>query len=273
MKIPPFFCMWMNGQPLTQTSLDRGLQFGDGHFTTLVIQAGTIQAWSSHWQRLQYASQQLRMQLPSADEVLHLLQQIAQQHPQSVIKIIITRGASARGYRLDHQARGHWYVQRSELPPWTARPLRVALAHFKLAQQPMLAGLKSLNRLEQVLLSDECEQRGFDDLLVTDTQANIIEATSSNIFWYDGKQWCTPRLEQAGIAGVVRKQLIDKQIIGKVKLTKLRPAELAQVEQMFVCNCVLGPRPIAAIDGRMLAMPELPKELNQWDVNASLLLA
>ncbi|OZB06499.1 MAG: hypothetical protein B7X54_01980 [Idiomarina sp. 34-48-12] len=185
--------MWHNGQSTSQSFLDRGLQFGDGHFTTLVIRHGQPEFWPRHWQRLAEASQRLAMALPPRLEIEQLVTAIAQQQPDCVVKIVITRGYSERGYAPQIAASVNWYVTTAPLSAWQQRALHVERAELQLAIQPRLAGLKTLNRLEQVLVAKERMERQVDDLIVCDSNLHIVEAISSNLFWYDGDNWRIPQ--------------------------------------------------------------------------------
>ncbi|RWU12222.1 aminodeoxychorismate lyase [Pseudidiomarina gelatinasegens] len=258
--------MWLNGQPLSSQSLDRGLQFGDGHFTTLVIRHHRIEYWPRHWQRLSIASERLAMAIPEQEQVLSLLEHIAAEHQHCVVKLIITRGVSQRGYGVAANQPINWYVTISDLPQWSTQGLSVAQAKLRLAQQPLLAGLKTLNRLEQVLLTQERDLLGVDDLLVCDSQLHIVEAISSNLFWYDGDNWRIPLLKTAGIAGIMQAEICAAVLLEAIP-TEATYASVASAQQAFLCNTVLGPRPIAKIDERVLPKALLPEVVHQWYSN------
>lgn len=269
MRIPPFLYvvyMWFNGQQLSSNSLDRGLQFGDGHFTTLVIRHKRMEFWPRHWQRLQDASARLGMATPPQNELLHVLQEIAAAHSHCVVKIMITRGNSQRGYAPDPQAAINWYVTVNPLAAWSVAGVQVECANLQLAQQPALAGLKTLNRLEQVLLSQERQQRQVDDLIVCDASGYVVEAVSSNVFWFDGQKWRTPRLQRAGVDGIL-KQEICAHVLPSTVASSAVFAEFAAAEQAFLCNTVLGPRPITHINQRPLAKTVLPEVVYTWYSN------
>jgi 4-amino-4-deoxychorismate lyase len=259
--------MWLNGQPLLNSPFDRGLQFGDGHFTTLVIRNSQCIAWPFHQQRLLHASSRLYMAVPDFAQLQSLLKKIALQQPNCVVKIIITRANSERGYGFAENSAINWYVTTAPLPTYSQQALAVEVADITLAAQPLLAGLKTLNRLEQVLLSHECKQRGCDELLVADQQNQIIEGISSNIFCYDGEHWITPQLEHSGVKGIMREALLSSGALGEVIERPLAITELAKVQQMFFCNSVLGPRPVASIQGRKLRVQTLPEVVNAWYLN------
>lgn len=258
--------MWYNGQPLTQPNLDRGLQFGDGHFTTLVIRHGQLEFWPRHWQRLTEASQSLAMAMPVRDQVEELLASIGQQQPNCVVKIIITRGFSNRGYAPSPAAPVNWYVTTASLPEWQPNTLLVDQAELQLAMQPRLAGLKTLNRLEQVLLAQERLERQVDDLIVCDNHLHIVEAISSNLFWYDGANWRIPQLKNAGIAGIMQAEICAAVLPNAIPSIAVWD-DLVSAEQAFLCNTVLGPRPIGQIGARQLPQQVLPEVVNTWYLN------
>ncbi|CAB0149909.1 Aminodeoxychorismate lyase [Pseudidiomarina piscicola] len=258
--------MWHNNREIPNQAIDRGLQFGDGHFTTLTIENGVPRWWSAHWQRLQEASRRLAMLLPEQAELLGCIKRLIEQHPQQnlVVKIIVTRGEGSRGYGAEVQSQANWYLKASPLPTRTTVPLNVAVAAIPLSRSPLLAGLKSLNRLEQVMLSQEKQQRQLDELIVLDTAGNVIEAISSNLLWRKGRQWFTPSLEYAGIAGVVRRQLLEQQPVDLQIVDAVSVNEFLQAEQVVLTNSVLGLRPVAQIGEHRLCDPHLPKALKSW---------
>lgn len=258
--------MWHNGIELPDQALDRGLQFGDGHFTTLTIENNHIRWWSSHWHRLQTASQRLHICLPPEAELFSYLSQLAKSDPEQdfVVKIIVTRGPGERGYGFTAQSHPHWYITKSPLSERSDKPLKVDVAELRLSRSVHLAGLKTLNRLEQVLLSQERQQRELDELIVLDSAEQVVEAISSNLIWRQGDYWYTPNLDYAGVNGVVRTQLLIDQ---PVKLQVCETASLAQVlaaDQVILTNSVLGLRPVAQIGEHRLTDPTLPKALINW---------
>ncbi|RUO70439.1 aminodeoxychorismate lyase [Pseudidiomarina salinarum] len=256
--------MWVNGKPVKSSQLDRGLQFGDGHFTTLTIEQGRIRWWSSHWHRLQDAARQLNSQLPDESAVRELLLDIASSQPDAVVKIIITRGYGSRGYRVTGEPGCNWYVTTAVLSARDTTALSTDFAEFRLACQPHFAGLKTLNRLEQVMLSQERTRRGLDELIVLDNRNTVVEAISSNIFWRVGSQWYTPWLNQAGVAGIVRQRLLADNVLGQVQVCASGPGDISSAEQVFLCNCVLGLRPVATIGHHRMTESFLPEAVQQW---------
>lgn len=256
--------MWHNGIEHAAEQLDRGLQFADGHFTTLLVQQQQALFWPAHWQRLQQASERLRIGLPEQQLVLDCVLAAAAAFPCAVVKVIITRGMGGRGYSPAGFETPQWYVSAAAHQPKVQAAAQLGIAELQLATQPLLAGLKSLNRLEQVLLADEREQRGYDELVVLDQQQHVVEAVSSNLFWRVGQRWYTPQLTSAGVAGVIRQQILQLGLLNDIQLGHFKLAHLLAAEQAFLCNSVQGFRAVAALDGQALADDEIPEILSCW---------
>lgn len=256
--------VWLNGHQLTNADLDRGLQFGDGHFTTLRLNSGRPCWWDYHWQRLQTANQRLLLP-PLTDgqqqSLLAAMETVAEE-PRAVAKVIVTRGSGGRGYSLPEAPTLNLYLVTSPAPTVTPSLGSVATAELQLARQPRLAGLKSLNRLEQVLLAAERQQRELDDLLVLDNQANIIEACQGNLFWRIDQQWYTPDLHSAGVDGVARQVILEKGWLGEVKQGDFNINDIALADTVMVTNSVRGALPIERLNGKVLAT-KLPAVLQQ----------
>jgi len=260
--------LWENGTFVAQHQLlDRGLQFGDGHFTTLKVVAGEPICWPLHWQRLIEANQRLGLTGLSQKAVESCLADASRQMLDSIVKIIVTAGFGQRGYRRDSTTPCCWYLTVSPNRLTIPAALRVTKAQLKLGCQPALAGLKTLNRLEQILLSQELDQtnqdqgQDYDDLIVCDSEDFVCEGTKGNLFWYDGRQWCTPSITRAGVAGVMRDNILTTSVLGDVAVADYVWTSLEQATRAFLCNSVLGAVPISEISGRALPDPTLPDVL------------
>lgn len=252
----------LNNQPFQSSEIDRGLQFGDGHFTTIRVANGEPQFLERHLQRLSYANQSLCINHINFDSLHQRIKLACRGVETGVCKVIISRGLGGRGYSFSDTITANEYIQISDLPP-TIKSVKLGTASLQLAKQPRLAGLKTLNRLEQVLLTRECYESGFDDLLVCDTDDNVVEAIQGNIFWYQNGQWHTPELTLAGVAGVMRQKIIEEQLLGALSIAKYRLNELIDVESMFITNSVRGAVTVSQFNDKVLNNRKLPAVVEQ----------
>ena len=261
--------LWVNGQAATTLSLDdgldRGLQFADGHFTTMRWQQQPLW-WDYHWRRLCAANQRLAIQQPpSEQQLLDTIAQATQGQQQAVVKVIITRGCGGRGYASNGMAnaeRAQWYISTAALP---AKQVSIDIGEVttRLAKQPLFAGLKTLARLEQVMIQRELAQLPWQDALVCDTDGYLVEAAAGNLFWQQGSQWFTPCLTEAGIDGVARQLILNQGWLGDVKQVRIALKDFKDADNAFICNSVRGAVPVNKINGKVVSFPELPAVLQQ----------
>ncbi len=231
---------------------DRGLAYGDGLFETLRVHRHEVPWWDAHWARLAHGADRLHMALPEQqqvrDEVAALLDEGADGGTDGVLKLLLTRGSGGRGYAPPSDPTPTWMLSRHRLPgAMPVNGLRVQWCETWLAWQPLLAGLKHCNRLEQVLARAECQAAGSDEGLVCDHDGNVIGATSANLFVLHQGRWLTPRLDRCGVAGVCRSQLMQPLDAREARLDR---AMVEAASAVFLCNAVRGILPVAALDGQ-----------------------
>ena len=236
---------WINGhQHDALAPSDRGLQFGDGCFTTARVIEGKIDLLPWHIERLQLAAQ--RLMLPPCDwNALEAeMVRAAESIPLGVVKAILTRGSGGRGYSPQGCEAPTRIVSRSTYPmhylPWREQGISLTLSPVALGRNPLLAGLKHLNRLEQVLIRTHLDQTTADEALVLDTAGLLVECCAANLFWRKGKAVFTPDLSQAGVAGLMRRRVIELLAGSKYSLHCVsKPLEtLADAERSAGEQCV-----------------------------------
>jgi 4-amino-4-deoxychorismate lyase len=182
-----------------------------------------------------------------------------------VIKVLISRGEGGRGYlppSADEQ-KVKIYLSLHPLPESFTRPLPQAqsllVSDIKLAKQSCLAGLKHNNRLEQVLAKQwlaahqSFHQTNFDDVLMLDTDNDVIEASAANVFFYDGEKWLTPILTHSGVNGVMRSFTIQNQRkLGILfEESKIKLDDISAFSSAFMCNALRGIVSIKSITSDM----------------------
>lgn len=238
----------INGQVATSLSInDRGLNYGDGFFTTAKVSQREVELWPLHIARLQQCATRLgfpELDIAALEVDVDALIAMAPSDDY-VLKIVYTRGSGGRGYAPPTDA----HIQRIvRLMPYPTQyqtlvetGLSLSIAQTRLAQQPLLAGMKTLNRLEQVLVKQEAAKASSDDMLVLDTTDNVIETSSANLLLYQQGQWFTPKLDQAGVKGVYLTHLSQHLA---VREQRVNLATLFSVDALYCCNSLMGVIPI-----------------------------
>jgi 4-amino-4-deoxychorismate lyase len=230
---------------------DRGLAYGDGLFETMRVHRGTVPWWDAHWSRLQRGAERLRLSLPDPRQVREEAAALFAGDPvdhDGVLKLIVTRGRGGRGYAPSADVEPTWMLSRHGAPPVApADGLRARWCETRLASQPLLAGIKHCNRLEQVLARAECTEAGADEGLMQDDDGNAVAATSANLFVLRDGNWATPMLDRCGVAGVCRAQLLAPL---QAREAKLDVAAVESADAVFLCNAVRGILPLARLGTR-----------------------
>lgn len=241
----------------------RSFLYGDGHFTTAKVINGEIQYLSAHINRLKQANQRLRFNDIDFSSLKTKLSDCVSSLELGFIKVHISRGQSGRGYGQTQKIQPNVFISFGELTaPFTKNsiqpsPIALTVLSTQLAIQPLLAGIKHCNRLEQVLASAELEQSQFSDGLVADTQGNIIESTKANVIWCEQGKWYTPSLHNSGVLGVMLQQVIkNSNALAEVTVINEVRAQLTDViknaQAMLICNSLIGLQAVSEIDGRIL---------------------
>ncbi len=239
-----------------QWPLDRGLQYGDGLFETMLMRGGQLRFLGLHLTRLRSGCERLGINL-DLDATRAELESLASQHLDGTLKLVVTRGnAIERGYRPTgrEQARRIVYAFAEEPASPQRQPFTVSALTSGLGENPLLAGLKHLNRLEQVLARQELARRGGDEGLQASSTGRLICGTMSNVFLKVSGVWQTPRLDRCGIAGVMRAVVLREApaLNLEIQETDLPMAMLANCEQMFLTNARWGVQPVQVCEGRAL---------------------
>lgn len=229
---------------------NRGLAYGDGLFETMRAHAGTLPWFDRHWSRLAVGARRLAIPLPPRGLVEQALARALAQAPGAgVAKLLLTRGEGGRGYAPPVDPVPTWIVSAHRpAPPST--PLRMVRCQTRLALQPLLAGIKHCNRLEQVLARAEVDAAGADEGLLCDTGGMPVAAVAGNLLVQLDGHWCTPPVDQCGVAGVLRGWLLEA---GLVEERRLHAADLDRAPAVAVCNAVRGILAVRQLDARAWA--------------------
>ena len=221
--------------------------YGDGLFETMRVHRGELPWWRSHWDRLAHGAHRLRLPLPDEALVREAAASLFADGGDGVLKLLLGRGGTNRGYAPTSSASPLWMLSRHALPAVGPDGLAARWCETRLSIQPVLAGLKHCNRLEQVLARAECDDAGVDEGLMLDSEGNVVSATSGNLFMLSDGRWSTPLVDRCGVAGVCRAHLINLLQASELSLS---PAQVEAAEAVFLCNAVRGILPLARLGAR-----------------------
>lgn len=242
--------------------LDRGFAYGDGVFRTLVVNNGRPQHWALHYARLLHDCNVLGIVCPSASVLQNDLEHLfVDCLGMAVAKIIVTRGEGARGYSMPPLAQPTRVVIKSAFPELSPdnfkHGVRLHQCQLRLGFQPALAGIKHLNRLENVMARAEWSDNAIADGLLLDIEDNAIECTMSNLFARYGRILCTPNLTRCGVAGVTRQRVLEiaPDLGYEIEVADIPFSKLLEADEVLICNSIFGVWQVVEV-GRKQWLPQ-----------------
>lgn len=252
---------WLNAEPCDQSfALDRGLLYGDGFFTTMLCYQQRLLNWPAHAQRIAVAAQRLGF-LPLDEVMLQRTLNVALLNaPPSlaVIKIVITRGVGGAGYAPAPVSNLNYFSYLIPAPaglaevvqqPQQCMPrLKCIQCQTPVSINSYLAGIKHLNRLENVLARHEVDQSDADDGLMFTGAGQLISGTQGNVVLIREGVAYTPKLHQAGVSGTCLNTLKTLPLGLNWLETELTRQDLVQAQAVFICNAVRGVQAVARFD-------------------------
>ncbi|MBB6092100.1 4-amino-4-deoxychorismate lyase [Povalibacter uvarum] len=244
---------------------DRGLNYGDGLFETALLRDGMVRFADAHLQRLEQGCNRLGIRFSRSD-VERDIARIASEAREGVLKVVVTRGVGGRGYRGDPSAPTRRIVTLHPLPSsYPVEGLTVRWCELRLSRNPLLAGMKHLNRLEQVLAQNEWQDPDVAEGLMLDTEGELVCGTSSNVFIVRNGALLTPDLKFSGVRGVMRAQVLRaaQQLGWTSSEEPLWPHDLDDVSEVFVTNAVRGIRSVAALEDHRWESTAVAGQLRQ----------
>lgn len=238
----------VNGRLDAQVSpLDRGFSYGDGVFRTMRMTAGSVASWPIHYSKLVEDCNRIDIVCPSSDLLHADIQRLNDDEvADAVIKIVVTRGEGTRGYALPALAQPNRVVIKSAYPQYPAsnfsQGVSLHLCQLRLGHQPQLAGIKHLNRLENILARMEWNSSAYADGVLQDIDGNIIECTAANLFIRSGKDLVTPDLAMCGVAGITRQRILQlSESLGlNVHIGRISMADMMSADEILICNSLYG---------------------------------
>ncbi|GAC28993.1 aminodeoxychorismate lyase [Brumicola pallidula] len=247
------------------TLKNRALNYGDGCFSTMLSNKGQVELLHRHVMRLLTDAKKLHI---LNDEVIFTINDLKvlindfalnsyklsnknDQAEYQVVKLLIARGDSERGYTPSLHSSVVLVPSSQNYHRIANRTVGLGLARMTLAEQPILSGIKHLNRLEQVMAKIELtDHKGVDDLVLTNAKGIMIELTSSNLFYCIDGQWHTPCLDKSGVNGVMRQFVLDYMQRNKISCTvcEMNVSALAFAQSVFSCNAVTQIVPVSFLN-------------------------
>ena len=249
---------------------DRGFQYGDGLFETIEVFNKHPVFLERHLQRLELGCQKLRIPFPDNKTLREEIHSLTQQSSRAVLKIIITRGVGGRGYRQPDPINATRALSLHPFPQypdcWSKDGINVRFCQSRLGHNDLLAGIKHLNRLEQVLARAEWNSNEIQEGLMYDIDDNIVEGTMSNLFYVKGNRLYTPYINRCGVAGIIRGIIIELGQRHQLPVQPIRVTKetLLTADELFLTNSIIGVWPVKQMDNKSFSVGQLSRQFCKW---------
>ena len=247
-------------------ALDRGLHYGDGVFRTLKATAGEVRWWDDQYNKLAEDCAALNIPCPERKTLEAEVRRLAAEPGVGVIKIIVTRGTGQRGYAMPAGDQASRIVMGFAGAGNENRDVRVRWCELRLSAQPKLAGIKHLNRLENVFARSEWNDPEIPEGLLQDEAGRVISGTMSNLFLLEQGRLVTPDLSRSGVAGVARGRIIRaaERHAMPVKVERCSRERLLAADGAFLCNSLIGVWRVAELENRHWPDNGWAERLRNW---------
>ncbi len=240
--------------------MDRGAMYGDGVFRTMRMRDGHVKCWPQQYRKLQADCQALDILCPARSVLEQEVAQLARDAADCVVKIVVSRGEGGRGYGVPDSVSPNRVVLAAPAPNYPEHfwheGVKLYVCEMRISHQPRLAGIKHLNRLENVLARMEWDDPSTPEGLLLDAEGWVVEGTMSNLFMRQGTVLRTPNLSACGVAGLQRERILKyaAQLNLTPEITQFSLPVLLAADEVFICNSVIGVWPVRQIGNQPIAL-------------------
>ncbi|HEV7606144.1 MAG TPA: aminodeoxychorismate lyase [Steroidobacteraceae bacterium] len=259
---------WIDGAPADRVPIDdRGLQYGDGLFETMLVRHGRVRFIDAHLARLALGCTRLAIPFEVGAALRAEIAATSARAPAlAILKLIVTRGSGPRrGYPPAAPVRPRRLLSLFAVPPVPPMDegVDVRLAALTVAENPALAGIKHLNRLENVLAASEAGHATVFESLLRNPAGQVIGGTMTNVFAVQSGRVTTPRVERCGVAGVMRAIVLRECAALGIDAGEadLALADLLGADEVFVTNARIGVVPVRRVGEHSFPMQTIARRL------------
>ena len=248
---------------------DRGFQYGDGLFETIEVINGIPVFLDQHLQRLNTGCKRLLIPTPDIDLLNKEAYQLAEGSTRAVLKLIVTRGSGGRGYRQPESIQATRLFSLHPFPDYPEslfkQGINALFCRTRLGLNPMLAGIKHMNRLEQVLARSEWTSSDIHEGIMMDNNNHVIEGTMSNLFIVKDQCLYTPTLKESGVNGILRNIIIALATENQLPIIEkmLMKQDVVTADEVFVTNSIIGIWPVKKIDTQLFQVGSITETLQR----------
>ena len=250
---------------------DRCFTLGDGLFEALPVYRGKIFLWQEHLERLLTGANFLKIRIPFSPLELHeFAERLLSENRAGdcILRIHLSRGVGQRGYSIKGANSPTLVMSLHPAVKDLAAAKIITSTVCILADDPMTR-FKASNKLPQILARMEADEQGADEALLLNSNGDIAEATSANLFWMEGQTVCTPPINSSALPGVTRDCVLnlcrDLKIPSEQK--NITPKRLPNADGVFLTSVAVEIREVSHLDGFELRRSPIPRRLREAYLN------
>jgi branched-chain amino acid aminotransferase len=243
----------LNGQFLPEEKavlsvFDRGFLYGDGLFETMRVYGGKPFRWQQHMERLRRGAEFLNLRLPFVpSELRQFAAELVARNglPEAILRLTLSRGVGPRGYSTKGADKPNLVMTLHPvlaIDPQNPPRWKLITASLRVPAHEKLSTFKTCNKLPQILARTEAESQEADEALLLNTNGDVAEAASSNLFWIEDGKICTTPLASGILAGVTRDVVFEicERLGMRVQEIAIQPETLLQAQGVFLSLSTLG---------------------------------
>ncbi len=227
---------------------DRGFRYGDGVFETIAAHNGTLWRFGWHLERLTRGLKAVRIAFSTKNldkECRALIKK--NKVKDGILRIQVTRGAGGRGYLPDANVKPTCVIETLPMPKVPTQPITLWLSSYRrIATEALPVRYKLCQGLNSTLARMEAADHNYFEALMLNSDKEICETGSGNIFWLKNNTLYTPSLECGAVEGATRAALIELSPY-PVKQVRAGLKTLAAAEAVFIANVAWKILPVAAL--------------------------
>jgi len=285
--------VFLNGQfvPAAQAVVsinDRGFMYGDGLFETMRVVNDRPFRMAQHLERLMHGADFLKIKCRfTPGELQQFAEQLIEknQMPDAILRVVLTRGSGERGYTPQtdgkptvamtlHPAPGapasgtaRSYLSLSQAVPEAGAPIgwKLVTSSFRVPATDPLAAFKTMNKLTQVMARLEAIEKGADEALLINTNGEVTETASGNLFWVSRGRVCTVPADRGVLPGITRAVVLEIcQTLGmQTNQRVIKPGGLRNAKGIFITQSAFGIVPVTALDGEPVASSPIVDQIRR----------
>lgn len=241
--------------PVTDSVVVRG----DGCFEAIRLYGGKPFRLDDHLDRLDVSAASLQMATPRRPDLLRWIDELIEETDEGILRVLVTRGGSVAG--VDDS--GHCIVMVHPLGPLDETvSLGVVDAPWHAAGRPWdLAGAKTLSYAPNMAATRRARAEGFDDALLVDGSAIVLEGPTFSVAWVIDSVLMTPALNLGILDSITRRVVLG--LAGDLEVRELSaPLEVLRgADEVFAMSTVKEVSPVTLIGESSFGVGEVTRTL------------